>query len=149
MTTLFANNITKSCNLNNKNVNIVIVDDNPAFRKGVSVFLRKEEKYKIIGEFNSGLELLQFPELHIVQLILLDIELPEVNGLEIAKRINFKHPEIKMIAITLYQDNIYIRQLVENGFRAFVCKTDVPETLLDTINATMQNKFIFPKQLKI
>jgi DNA-binding NarL/FixJ family response regulator len=149
MITCLRTNIFKSFTLNKKIINIAIVDDNPAFRKGISIFLRKEEKFKIIGEFNTGLELLQFPELHNVNLILLDIELPEISGLEIAKRINFKHPDIKMIAITLYQDNIYIRQLVENGFRAFVCKTEVPETLLNTINATMQNKFIFPKQLKI
>ncbi len=135
--------------MKNNVVNIVIVDNNPAFRKGISIFLRKEEKYQIIAEFDSGIELLRFPELYNVHLILLDIELPEISGLEVAKRINFRYPEIKMIAITMYQDNIYLRQLVENGFRAYINKAEVPEMLLRTINATLQNKFTFPKELKL
>jgi DNA-binding NarL/FixJ family response regulator len=63
-----------------------------------------------------------------------------INGLEIAKRLNFAHPDIKIIAITMYQDSLYLQQLVENGFRAYVNKMEVPELLLRTIESALQNR---------
>lgn len=132
-----------------KKINIIVVDDNPAFLEGIASFLEKDGKYNIMAKFSSGKELLDYNDLQMAQLILLDIEMPEMNGIEAATRLNFMHPDMKIIAITMYQDKVYLKQLVESGFKGFVNKVTVPEGLFETINAVLDNQFRFPLDIKI
>jgi len=132
-----------------KKINMIIVENNTAFLEGISSFIERDSKFNIIAKFFSGIELLKFPNLCLADLILLDIEMPELNGIETAKRVNFKCPNIKLVAITMYQDKIYLRQLIEAGFNGFVNKVTVPEGLFNTIEATLQNRFLFPENINL
>lgn len=105
------------------------------------------DKYNILAKFTSGIDLLKNSYLSIADLVLLDIDMPELNGIDTAIRINYDYPKIKLIAITMYQDNVYLQQLIAAGFNGFVNKTKVPEELEYTITKVMQNRFLFPRNL--
>lgn len=130
-------------------INIILVDDSKVFLKGLESYIKKETKYEVIAKFNSGIELIESKELGDANLILLDIEMPEMNGIETAKRINYMYPELKMIAITMYQDKVYLLQLIEAGFKAFVNKTTVPEKLHDTMDLVLKGHLLFPEDINL
>ena len=133
----------------NSKINIIIVDDNKVFLEGVSSFLKDDPKFNIIAQFTSGIELINYPHLALADIVLLDIEMPEMNGIETAKIVNQKCRHIKLIAVTMYQDKVYLRQLVEAGFRTFVNKVNVTETILEAIETTLAGKYNFPSDLKL
>lgn len=129
--------------------NIIIVDDNPAFLKGISTFISKKAKFNVVETLNSGDELLESKNIGLADLILLDIEMPGINGIETAKKVNFKYPHIKIVAITMYREKVYLRQLVAAGVNGFMNKTEVPEKLFSTIETVMNNKFMFPDNINL
>jgi two-component system response regulator DegU len=126
-------------------IKIIIVDDNPLFLEGISTFLSKEKDYEIVACFSSGIELLEYCNNYNPDLILLDIEMPELNGIQTAKWLNWFRNELKLIAITLYQENVNLSQLIGAGFRGFVNKNYVYEKLPHVINSVLKNEFAFPK----
>lgn len=128
---------------------IVIVDDNPTFMEGLASILLRRGDLEIIGRFLSGEELLDSKKLVAADLILLDIEMPGMSGIEAAKQINYMTPQIKTIAITMYQDQIYLQQLIEAGFKGFVNKTMVGETLFQVIDDVLANQFSFPGDIEL
>jgi len=128
-----------------KKIQIIIVDDNPIFLEGISTFLSRENDFEIVACFTSGTELLGKIGNYNPDLILLDIEMPGLNGIETARRMNYYNAKLKMIAITLYNDNVYIKQLIEAGFRGFVSKNNVTEKLCKVIDSVLNNELVFPK----
>lgn len=130
-----------------KRIKVVLVDDNKAFLEGLEALLENEEKFEIIGKFISGKELLKFEKLNCVDLLLLDVEMPELNGIQTAKLVNFDYPNMKMIAITMYQDKVYLTQLIESGFVGFVNKADVTDDLFDTIDEILKGELRFPETI--
>jgi DNA-binding NarL/FixJ family response regulator len=132
-----------------KKIKTIIVDDNPVFLEGLASLLKKESRFDILAKLYSGKNLLEFSGLMKADLILMDIEMPELNGIEAAKRVNFIDQHVKMIAITMYQDKVYLQHLVEAGFRGFVNKSEVAINLFKVIDEVMQNQFVYPENIKI
>jgi DNA-binding NarL/FixJ family response regulator len=128
---------------------IIIVDDNPAFLECLSTMLEREIKYKIIGRFSSGADLLNYPYLGCADLVLLDIEMTGSNGIETAKRIGYKYHLIKLIAITMYQEKVYLEQLIGAGFKGFVNKTEIAEKIVTIMDKVLSNKIVFPNEISI
>ena len=129
-------------------IKIILVDDNPSFLTGLESLFEITDQIEVVGKFNSGSSLLENIHEFYPDIILLDIEMPELNGFETALRINYINPKIKLIATTMYQDIIYLQKLVECGFKGYVSKPDVPEKLLNTIEEVVCNKFCFPQNIK-
>ncbi len=128
-------------------IKVVLVDDNKAFLEGLEALLENDGKFDIIGKFISGLELLRFEKLDSADLLLLDVEMPVMNGIQTAKLVNYDFPQMKMIAITMYQDKVYLNQLIESGFKGFVNKADVSDQLFNTIEEIMKGELSFPRNI--
>ena len=129
-----------------KKVQIIIVDDNLIFLDGITTFLSKMPDYEIAACFQSGIDLLENLGRYQADLILLDIEMPVLNGIETAKRLNYLKSSLILIAISLYNDQVYIKQLIEAGFRGFVSKNNVSEELPQVIESVLNNRFVFPHE---
>ncbi|MBN1791973.1 MAG: response regulator transcription factor [Bacteroidales bacterium] len=123
---------------------IIIVDDNPTFLEGIVTYLKKAIDYEIVACYHSGQSLLEDISRYRPDLILLDIEMPGLNGIETARKLNFLDAKLKLIAITLYHDNVYIKQLIEAGFRGFVSKNKVAENLHQVMDRVLRNDIVFP-----
>lgn len=129
-------------------IQLIIVDDNPYFLEGITAYISKFEQYEIVASFSSGPALLDAIDNYDPDLILLDIEMPWVNGIETAKRLNVHGMKLKLIAITMYYDGIYIRKLMEAGFMGFVNKNNVSENLLKVMEIVLNGEASFPESGK-
>jgi DNA-binding NarL/FixJ family response regulator len=126
-------------------IQVIIVDDNPIFLEGITAYLSKLEQFEILEVFSSGPALLEEIDNYDPDLILLDIEMPWLNGLETAKRLSSHGMKLKLIALTMYYDDIYIKKLIEAGFMGFVNKNNVSENLVQVINAVLKGEHAFPE----
>ncbi|MEN8119880.1 MAG: response regulator transcription factor [Bacteroidota bacterium] len=132
----------------NDNIKIIIADDSPKYIEGLKVLLSTSSKYQILEVCENGRELIQSSKLHLADLLLIDINMPEMNGLEAARIIDVDYPHLPMIAITMYQDELYLKDIISMGFNAFVHKPEAANNLLIVIDQVLNKKFVFPNNLK-
>ena len=130
-------------------IKIILVDDNKIFNEGLNVILSKCPNYYILDSCGSGLELLECPHLHKADIILLDIQMPLMNDLEVAKKINIKYPYIKMLALSMHIDKVFLEDIIEAGFNGFIYKPDTSKKINEVIPRIMNCQFVFPDNLKL
>ncbi len=126
-------------------IQIIIVDDSQIFLEGIQEFLRRDQDFNIAAIFQSGADLLNNIDDFDPDLILLDIEMPGLNGIETAHQLSRFGLELKLIALTLYSDNQYIDKLVEAGFRGIANKNEISEQLRSIMFRVMQGGLSFPE----
>lgn len=132
-----------------RKIDVIIVDDNIACLDILEYILNKKGHFNILARFSSGLELLEYPDLIKAKLILMDIEMPEMHGIAIARVVNFMYSHIKLIAISMYRERVSLEQLITAGYKGFVNKNDLVERLFPVIDRVMKDKLSFPGELKI
>jgi DNA-binding NarL/FixJ family response regulator len=103
----------------------------------------------IIKTYQNGQELVQSKNIHKSDIVIIDIEMPILNGLEAAKILNRKFPHTPLIALTMHKEKIYLDEMIKSGFKAFIYKPEVSQTLVDVINKVLENKFVFPQNLNM
>ncbi len=130
-----------------KELKIVLVDDNEPFRKALKNLLSKEFDALIIGEASSGEEFEQLHNFPEAQIILMDVMMPEIDGITLAKKVLWKYPYLKIIAITMHTDKVYLTSLIEAGFKGCVFKTNIFEELGEAIEIVMKGQLFFPKNI--
>lgn len=127
---------------------IIIVDDSEAFREGLKYYLQKNHSYEIINEANNGIEFLNLKNIHDADIILMDIQMPELDGIKTVKKVLWNMSFLKIIAITMYRDKAYLKELVEAGFRGCVFKNEIFQQLHDAIEDVKKGKYHYPDNLK-
>jgi DNA-binding NarL/FixJ family response regulator len=132
----------------NDKLKIIIADDNHTFLTGLQLLLKKNFTCEIIEACKDGKELVQSPNLSKADLLITDINMPEMNGVEAAKRINFQYSNLPMVAITMNLESVYLRQIISVGFKGFVYKPDVSQKLASVIHLVLNKQFVFPDNLK-
>jgi DNA-binding NarL/FixJ family response regulator len=126
-------------------IQIIVADDNLTFLAALTSFLKSFDKYEVIAAFSSGASLLDSINDYDPDLILLYIEMPGLNGFEIASRLSSLGNELKLIAISMYQENIYMKRLMDSGFRGFVNKNNITGHLEQVMNQVMKGEVGFPE----
>ena len=108
-------------------MNIIIVDDNNEFRSTLRFFLEQKLKHKVIADIPSGEDFLALDSKTIREcdVILMDIMMNQVDGIEATKRITWRHHNIKIIAVTMHIEKVFLRQIIEAGFKGCVFKSNV------------------------
>jgi len=122
---------------------VIIVDDNETFRSGARFYLENILKYKVIAEFCNGVEYLNYKKYSDADIILMDIKMPKMNGIEAAKRSLALDNTLKIIAVTDYQDKVYELSLIKNGFMGLVQKRNIYQELQHTIEEVIKGKMCF------
>ncbi|MBS2097079.1 response regulator [Carboxylicivirga linearis] len=128
---------------------LIVVDDNKSFLEAVTFFLEEKLHFNVIDKFNSGIELLDSYKLNQVDIILLDIEMPDMDGFEVAKRLLYKYHHLKIVAVTNHTDKVFLNDLISSGFKGFVPKNTVFDHMSKTLNQVYNNEYSFPNYLKI
>lgn len=127
----------------------VLVDDSKKFIDGLTYFLRKHMEIDIVGIARNGKEFLDFLKDNSVELVLMDINMPEMGGLEAAKLSLWEYPHLKIIAITMYREKAYLRELLEAGFKGCVFKTEIYNQLLEAIREVRHGNYYFPEDIQM
>jgi two-component system, NarL family, response regulator DegU len=130
-------------------VRVVIADDHSLVRQGLRRYLDMAEDIEVVGEAADGAETLALVEQTKPDIALLDIRMPEMDGLEAARRIRDKHPEIGVIMLTAYDDRQFVVEAVRSGARGYVLKARDAEHLIQTVRLVAGGNMVIDPQLVV
>jgi DNA-binding NarL/FixJ family response regulator len=125
---------------------ILLADDHALFREGLKRILAEARDLKVIGEVADGLELLKVLNTLTPNMVILDISMPNIRGIEAIQEIKTLHPELKMLVLTMHRDMEYLHQAISSGAHGYLLKEDADSELFSAINKVKQGKiYISPK----
>lgn len=128
---------------------IIIAEDSPEFLQALGFIIARNKQFEVIDTCRNGVELINSPRLFNADLVISDIEMPEMNGIEAAKRVNYINPNLPIIALTMFMEKVYLRTIVEAGFKGFIYKPNVSKELFDVIDKVLQKEYVFPDYLNL
>jgi len=128
-------------------ISILIADDHPLVREGLCRVLAGEPELKVAGEAENGQEAIEFVRSHDVDIVLLDINMPGINGIEACKVIKREKPLIGVIALTVHDQEEYVFELIKAGISGYVLKDISPELLIRTIFGVARGESFIPPVL--
>lgn len=129
-------------------INIVILDDHPIVVAGLKQLLMNEKGLKIVGSFHKGSEILSFIKENPVDLILLDITLPDSNGIELCREIKKERPGIVILMLSNRSERSIIMQSIQYGASGYLLKNASTEELLYAIKESLAGNISFCNEVK-
>jgi len=133
----------------NKKIKTILVDDHKMFREGLSFLLSKSKTIEVIAEAENGKEFLQLLENNKPDVVLMDINMPKMNGIEATEIALLKNPDLKIIALSMNGDEAYYYKMIHAGAKGFVLKQAGSEELEEAIETVMAgNNFFSPELMK-
>ena len=129
-----------------KAIRILLADDHALMRDGIAALLEKNSGIQIVGHANDGLEAIRMIETHHPTLILMDIGMTPLNGLDSTARITKEFPEIRVIILSMHANEEYVLQALRAGAAGYLLKDTKAEELIEAINAVISGKtYLSPK----
>jgi DNA-binding NarL/FixJ family response regulator len=116
---------------------IVLADDHPIVLDGLRNLIRAEPDFELVGEAASGLSALKIVREQRPDVAVLDISMPELNGIVLSRRLAGEMPDLRLLVLTLHEDRAYLNQALEAGVRGYVLKRSAVENLVQAIRAVM------------
>ncbi len=127
--------------------NIIIVDDHLIFRQGLKSIMTLENIANVVGEASNGIELLKLLAHLKPDLILMDIDMPHMNGLEATEKAMELMPDLKIIAFSMFSDEEYYYKMIDRGVKGFILKTSGINELETAIENVMMGDSYFSNEL--
>ena len=124
-------------------IKVAIADDHKIFRKGVILSMRSYTNIKFVMEADNGEELLKGLESGIPDVIIMDLKMPIMDGMEATKVVRKKYPEVKVLVVSMYEDDKFIIHLMENGANGYLLKNAEPDEIRRSIYAVHENGYYF------
>jgi len=126
-------------------VRILVVDDHAIVREGVRMILAKENDLEVVGEAGDGQQALDLTELLRPDVIIMDISMPGMGGIEATQTVRAKHPEVQVLALTMHEDESYVFQLLRAGAAGYVLKRAAAQDLVQAVRAAAKGEaFLYP-----
>jgi DNA-binding NarL/FixJ family response regulator len=116
-------------------IRVVLVDDHPVVLAGVKALLQSASEFEVIGEAVSGEAALELISQARPDVAVIDISMPDLNGLELAERLAATCPEVKLLAQTVHEDQAYVQRLLQLGVRGYILKRSAAEGLVQAVRA--------------
>lgn len=121
-------------NLNNYQMKkVVIADHHPVTRKGILVLLQGTDEYKVVGKVSKGSELLKCMEIERPDILILELDMPEINGFHALRSIRDEFPKTKIAIFSSHPEEIYALRSIKSGAAGYIPKTSSKETFLQAI----------------
>lgn len=124
---------------------MLLVDDHAVVREGYRRLLEREAFLAVVGEAATAAEALRRDEELTPDVVVLDIALPGVGGIELLKRLLSRRPGARVLMFSMYQDGIYARRALDAGARGYVSKASAPDLLIEAVRAVAEGRsFLSP-----
>jgi DNA-binding NarL/FixJ family response regulator len=124
---------------------VVLADDHAMFREGIRKIIERMEDVRVDGEAGDGLELLQLLKDSCPNLVILDLSMPNLRGLEAIREIKRAYPQVKVLVLTMHKKKEFIRQVLRDGADGFLLKEDAGGELLRAVETIRRGeKFLSP-----
>ena len=121
-------------------VNFLVVDDHPVFRQGLIVLIESNETYKVTGQAGSVQEALELLDSNCPDIVLVDISLPDQNGLDLVRSIKGKNPGIPILIISMHDELIYAERALKSGASGYIMKQEASTVMLDAIETVLDGR---------
>jgi len=128
-------------------IKVVVVDDHKLFREGIIALLSADESIHVTGEASTGQELVPLIEAHHPHVVIIDISLPDMSGLEIIKKYMRKFPDTKFIVLTMHEEGQYIVQSVRFGAYGYLLKNTDGQELVQAIKTVSKGGKYFNQHI--
>lgn len=126
-----------------KKIKIVIADDHTIFRQGLRMLLAQEDDMEVVGEAADGIEALELAKKYNPDIILLDIAMPNMDGVKVAGKIKKSLPQTKIIVLTSYSDDQFLFEFLKLGVSGFVLKDSASQELIYSIRKSNEGMVFF------
>jgi len=125
---------------------VIIADDHLHVRKAWSLLLAERADIKVIGEATSGVEVINILKASHANLVIMDIDMPGMNGVQTAEEISSNHPWTKVLVLTMHKEKSYIKKMFQLGAHGYITKNATPEELYTAIDTIRKGeKYLSPE----
>jgi two-component system, NarL family, response regulator NreC len=130
-------------------IRLLLVDDHEVVRTGLRMLLESQSDIKILAEASTGAEAIQMARDFKPDVVVMDITLPDITGIEATRRLKERQPEIAVVALTIHEDEQYFFEMLQAGASGYVPKRAAPEDLISAIRAAFVGEiYIYPSLAK-
>lgn len=124
-------------------IRISIADDYEVYRDGLKVGLSADPNLVVVSEAENGLDLLRAIASEPPDVIIMDLKMPVMDGMEATKRVRALHPDVKILVVSMYEDDTFLIRLMQHGANGYLIKNAEPEELRKAIYALQENGYYF------
>ncbi len=135
--------------VNHKKYKVIIADDHTLFRQGLRLILEDIDGLEVVADVANGQELIDITDQFLPDLVIMDINMPIVNGIEASRVLLQKYPDLKILVISMYSDEQYYNSVIENGVKGFILKDAENTELRAAVNTILNGKTYFSQELLI
>ena len=129
------------------NYNILLVDDHKLFREGLRFVISQLDGYKVVGEASNGKEFLDMIDSLSVDIVLMDISMPGIDGIVATTKAMEKYPDLKIIALTMFCDEEYYYKMIQAGVSGYILKESGKEELATALKTVITGENYFSQKL--
>jgi DNA-binding NarL/FixJ family response regulator len=130
-----------------KKYKVIIADDHSLFRQGLKLILSELNDIDVIADVPNGKDLVEIAGILGPDLVIMDINMPFLNGIEASKILAKDHPEIKILVVSMYGDEQYYNSVIENGVKGFILKDADNSELKTAVRDILNGKTYFSQEL--
>ena len=130
-----------------KRLRILLADDHKIIRDGLKLLVNEQPDMLVVGEAGNGREVLEKARELKPNVVVMDLSMPELNGLQATIRLKEERPEIKVVALTVHEDESYLRQLCKAGAAGYVLKRSAGDELIQAIRMVAKGGLFFDPTL--
>lgn len=131
----------------NKTIRILIADDHQMFIDGLKALLKREKSFQIIGEVNSGGHAIEFITKTRPDMLITDISMPGVSGIELTRWVKQNYPEIKVLVLTMYNDREIVNEILMSEAEGYILKNTGKQELINAINRINDNSTYYSTEV--
>ncbi len=118
-----------------KHIRILLADDHAVVRQGFKMILDAQPDMEIVGEAGNGREAIEFAERFRPDIVVMDVAMPELNGIEATRRLAASAPHSRVLALSMHKDSVYVREILRAGARGYLLKDSVADDLVSAVRA--------------
>ena len=126
--------------MDNREIRVILADDHPVVRTGIRTFLQQAEDIVVVAETGNGSEVFKLVEQLAPDVLLLDMEMPGLSGVEVAMRLKEEGAVVRVLALSAYDDEEYIRNLLLHGAAGYLTKEEAIEIIIDAVRGVARGE---------
>ncbi len=132
---------------NNHKIKTIIADDHILFADGIESILELELDIEVVGKSQTGAGVFELVKEKEIDLVLLDVNLMDMSGIEVAKQLSGERPEIRILAISMYNEESFVTQILKQGASGYILKNTDKDELLKAIRTVYNGETFFSKEV--
>jgi DNA-binding NarL/FixJ family response regulator len=130
-------------------IRVAIADDHKIFRKGIVASIGDYDQVRLVQEASNGKQLLEGLDQYEPDVVLMDVKMPVMDGVEATGWLKSARPEVKVIALSMYDEDQYVLNMMQAGAKGYLLKNAEPDEILQAVTTVYSRQFYFNEQLSV